>query len=578
MAFRIPLSPLVHQAAWRLDLVQQLLLMHGEDMEPSATLRSSFWEAVPVTFISRTAPHAPPAAWLPALTAAVRTEQAPWILKVLADWPLPDRIPPEAVPWLDDLISVCESQRAAMHLYRDNVASHLYEKTLRALIRLEQINRSPENSPPARLAEWLGEACHVVTLPEVCQLPRLATLARWRPSAGPLPPSPVLDAWMVFWRDLGDRSRYLPQRAIALQSLLNLTEGGLSVPGLNPDALLYRLAELIRQADPNDFTHGYLSVWQPGTFTPYSTDALRNLAEIWLEITRKTNCLRSLPARKTAWERLVAWDRMGLLDRCGIPLLPHMLTILEEERSGEVLKIISTWSPPSSISRMDSVERLINHWQTFCHQLIFEHCQAGFTGLLRLADSGLLLPEEKERCWQEYLEASRWATDKRIASFLAHLVPPHQWFARSMTIWLQKLNIPDEAIHFCVLLAVRNHLETGPPSVATRHWFRKMLRHCGEQQQPPVPFMNLPPEVLPPRGRITRLATALATGQSLLSLPETDELSAASFSLSRIPAAPMRPPGYGTSGPGELQPSPDRRFSGPPPPSEGVPGSRPTAG
>jgi hypothetical protein len=148
MAFRIPLSPLVHQAAWRLDLVQQLLLMHGEDMEPSATLRSSFWEAVPVTFISRTAPHAPPAAWLPALTAAVRTEQAPWILKVLADWPLPDRIPPEAVPWLDDLISVCESQRAAMHLYRDNVASHLYEKTLRALIRLEQINRSPENSPP----------------------------------------------------------------------------------------------------------------------------------------------------------------------------------------------------------------------------------------------------------------------------------------------------------------------------------------------------------------------------------------------------------------------------------------------
>jgi hypothetical protein len=77
------------------------------------------------------------AAWLPALAFAVSRERDALVLPEFARQPLPEPLPPEALPWRDRLIQVWEQYPAAT----------TRKKTIRlaAMVRLDRrVERLPE--------------------------------------------------------------------------------------------------------------------------------------------------------------------------------------------------------------------------------------------------------------------------------------------------------------------------------------------------------------------------------------------------------------------------------------------------
>ena len=230
----LAVSPLVCQAARNLH---RLELMAGNTAWSSNWFyRWNFWRFRQI--LVQTPDGA--AAWLPALAFAVSCEKDTDVLAELARQPLPELLPPEALPWRDRLIQVWEQYRPATP----------WGKTVRlgALVRLD---RRAE-----RLPEWLQEARQAIQAmdikPENRRL-RLAALAGWRPRLGDLPAhgdsrEAVLQ-WGQFWEELLRNYSSESDALIAATALLHLAEAGWLPAGLSPERLREEVRRRVQQCE-----------------------------------------------------------------------------------------------------------------------------------------------------------------------------------------------------------------------------------------------------------------------------------------------------------------------------------------
>jgi hypothetical protein len=198
------LSPLVRQAARNLRTVEWL--SENNTWSSDLSYRWDFWRIR--RMMVRTPDEA--AAWLPALAFAVSRENDPYILVELARQPLPEPLPPEALPWRDRLIRNWEQRPVPTE----------EEKSIR-LFALVRLDRRAE-----RLPEWLREARRAPDLGWCARHLRLAALAGWRPRPGDAPPhgdkAEAAQAWVRFWEKLYQHPGSQPDGLFAATALLHL--------------------------------------------------------------------------------------------------------------------------------------------------------------------------------------------------------------------------------------------------------------------------------------------------------------------------------------------------------------------
>jgi len=186
-------SPLVRQAAWNLHRLE-LLLMAGTFAWTNSVYYQYFWRTQRMMAVT----PEEAAAWLPAVAVTVQRETWIPVLEELTYWPLPEPLPPEAIPWRDALIQSWEQHPAATDWHKSI--------RLAALVRLD---RRAE-----RLPEWLAETRQSLDLEWYHRYFRLAGLAGWRPRPGDRPPhtgstevahgtnsTGAAPAWIRFWED-----------------------------------------------------------------------------------------------------------------------------------------------------------------------------------------------------------------------------------------------------------------------------------------------------------------------------------------------------------------------------------------
>ena len=197
-------SPLVRQAARNLHTVEWL--SENDTWRSTWFCRWYFWHTR--RMMAMTPDEA--AAWLPALAFAVSCEKDDSVLTEFARQPLPEPLPPEALPWRDALIQVWEQYPAAT----------IRKETIR-LAALVCLDRRAE-----RLPEWLREARRALDLVWYSRHFRLAALAGWRPRPGDGPPhrdkTGTAEAWVRFWEKLYQHPGSQPDGLFAATALLHL--------------------------------------------------------------------------------------------------------------------------------------------------------------------------------------------------------------------------------------------------------------------------------------------------------------------------------------------------------------------
>jgi hypothetical protein len=230
-------SPLVRQAARNLRTVEWL--SENNTWRSNWFCRWYFWSTRRI--MAMTPDEA--AAWLPALAFAVSCEKDDDVLFELVRQPLPEPLPPEALPWRDRLIQVWEQYRP--------VTDGGETIRLAALVRLD---RRAE-----RLPEWLREARRALDLWWYDRDFRLAALASWRPRPGDAPPhgdkAEAAQAWVRFWEE-----RYRPpgSELASLRAFPGAAAGGVppvdaavvcqhvSGPAGSPDIAVFRSSRRFR--------------------------------------------------------------------------------------------------------------------------------------------------------------------------------------------------------------------------------------------------------------------------------------------------------------------------------------------
>ena len=281
-------SPLVRQAARNLHRIELLT------ENPAWTdwfYRSYFWHSRRMMAV--TPDEA--AAWLPALAFAISCESDAPVLAELARWPIPERLPPEALPWRAALIRSWEQQRAATS----------WGETIR-LAALVRLDRRVE-----RLPEWLREARQAPDLGWYDRPLCLAALAGWRPRPGDAPPhgdkAEAAQAWVRFWEKRYRTPGSKLDGLIAAVALLHLAEAGWLLSGPCPERLREEFRQRVQQVQP--WTTSYLerSVLRMvlGSVPAGSTIPEQQRQEIaaWLELTRGDVDWKK---REAVWEMLAA--------------------------------------------------------------------------------------------------------------------------------------------------------------------------------------------------------------------------------------------------------------------------------
>jgi len=563
-------SPLIRQTARNLHTVEWL--SENNTWRSDSSYRWYFWRTRRMMAI--TPDEA--AAWLPALAFAVSCEKDANVLPEFAWWPLPDPLPPEAIPWRDRLIRSWEQCRPAT----------TWEKTIR-LAALVRLDRRAE-----RLPEWLTEARRARDLVGYDRYLHLAALAGWRPRPGDAPPhgdkAEAAQAWVRFWEERYRTPSSKLDGLIAAAALLHLAEAGWLPSGPSPERLREEFHQRVQQVQPWTTSYHEQSVLRM-LLASVPADASapeRRQQDIrkWLELTHENV---SWEKREAVWEMLAAWQREGVLERCGGSLAPDLARALEWEDYGDVLIAMAGYVPGLAEVRAhpEAMRAIIARWKALSRSDNRRIRRTAWVARWNFLRAGVLTAEEQERFGADYVEAIRSEDDRELLA-LAQITPPGTF---PVAIWTRRLLDQDDrrrlaaglAIHDWLvevmegtsgewrvasgkeangewrvedhhsLLATRCSLLTTRYSLLaiTRRQMRQVLRRAGQEgagNRPVALFVNLPPEVLPDFRRLRKIETALAAGQ----MPPRADAAAKNRAtpravLARLPEAHPRtgPPG-----------------------------------
>jgi len=517
-------SPLVRQAARNLHTVEWL---SGNDTwRPNWLCRWNFWRIR--RMMARTPGEA--AAWLPALAFAVSCEKDPAVLPEFAWQPLPEPLPPEALPWRDALIQVWEQYPAATTL----------EKTIR-LAALVRLDRRAEPLP-----EWLREARRALDLAPEDRRLRLAALAGWRPRPGDGPPyrgkRGTAQAWVRFWKERYRTPGSELDGLIAAAALLHLAEAGWLPSGPSPERLREEFHQWMQQVQPWTTSYHERSVLRMvlGSVPAGSTIPEQQRQEIaaWLELTRKNV---GWEKREAVWEMLVAWQQEGVLERCGGSLAPDLTRALEWEDYGDVLIAMAGYVPGLAEVRAhpEAMRAIIARWEALSRNDDWEICQAAWVARWNFLRVGVLTAEEQGRFGADYVNAVKFEPAATALLTLAQITPPGMF---PLATWAGRLSNQNDWRRLVARLAIHGCL-VDMASGGQRRQVRQALRRAGQDTGagPIAPFVNLPPEVWPDFRRLREIETALAAGQ----MPPPPDAAAENRSapravLARLPEAHPR--------------------------------------
>jgi len=519
-------SPLVRQAARNLRTVE--CLSENGTWRPDWFCRQYFWRTR--RMMARTPDEA--TAWLPALAFAVSCEKDADVLAELARQPLPEPLPPEALPWRDRLIQVWEQYPA----------DTTWKKTIRlaALVRLDQ--------RAERLPEWLREARRALDLAPENRHLRLAALAGWRPRPGDTPPhggkAEAAQAWVRFWEKRYRTSRSEPNGLIAAAALLHLAEAGWLPSGPSPERLREEFRQRVQQW-PVSYHERSVLLMSLASFSAGSPSPEQQDITGWLELTRKDVDWKK---REAVWEMLIAWQREGVLERCGGSLAPDLARALEWERDGDVLRAMAGYIPGAVevSAHPEAMRAVVAHWETRSRDGYWDFCLAAWVARWNLLRAGALTAEEQALFGADYVETIGAENSRNVLLALARITPPGTF---PLAIWTRRLSDQDDRCRLAARLAiygwlvevtegasgewrvVRKRVANGEWRVEahhsllttrysllaiTRRQVRQVLRRAGQEgtdNRPVTPFVNLPPEVLPDFRRLHEIETALAAGQ-----------------------------------------------------------------
>jgi hypothetical protein len=526
--------PLARQAARNLHTVEWL---SGNDTWRSAWFcRWYFWRTR--RMMAMTPDEA--AAWLPALAFAVSREKDPYILAELARRPLPEPLPPEALPWRDRLIRSWEQYRPAT----------ARGKTIRlsALVRLD---RRVE-----RLPEWLREARRALDLAPKNRRPRLSALAGWRPRPGDSPPlgdkAEAAQAWVRFWEERYRTPDSELEGFIAAAALLHLAEAGWLPSGPSPERLREEFRQRVRQCPASCDERSVLRMLLASVPADASSPEQQDI-KAWLELTHENV---DWEKREAVWEMLAAWQLEGVLERGGIGrgrlpepplLLPALARTLEWERDGAVLRAMAGYVPDLAEVRAhpEAARAVVARWEALSRNDDWLIRQAAWVARWNLWRAGVLTVEEQGRFGADYVKAIGAEYDRDVLLALAQITPPGTF---PLAIWTRRLSGQDDRRRLAAHLAIHGWLVDMASGGQSRQ-VRQVLRRAGQEGTDAgtvAPFINLPPEVLPDSRRLLEIETALAAGH----LPPPPDAGAGNRPIprtvpARLPEAQPRmgPPG-----------------------------------
>jgi len=548
-------SPLVCQAARNLHTVEWL---SGNDTWRFNWLcRRDFWRTR--RMMARTPDEA--AAWLPALAFAVSCEKDADVLAELARQPLPEPLPPEAIPWRAALIRSWERQRAATS----------WGKTVR-LAALVRLDRRAE-----RLPEWLREARRALDLAPENRHLRLAALAGWRPRPGDAPPhgdkAEAAQAWVRFWEERYRTPGSGLNGLLAATALLHLAEAGWLPSGPSPERLREELRQRVRQCpisyDDRSVLRMLLSSIPADISTP---ERWRRDVTEWLELTHENvGWAIQWERRKAVWDLLAAWQRESVLERCGIDgeqlqelsLLPDLARALECEEYSEILRAMAGYIPGAVevSAHPEAMRAIIARWEALSRKANRQVRFAAWVARWNLRRAGVLTAEEQARFGADYVEVIGAENNRDVLLVLARITPPGTF---PLAIWTRRLSDKDDRRRLAAQLAIHGWLvgvmeeasgewrvASGSSLLATRYSLlatrrrqvRQVLRRAeqeGTDAGTVAPFVNLPPEVLPDFRRLREIETALAAGQMPPPDAAAKNRSAPRAVLARLPEAHPR--------------------------------------
>jgi len=493
-------SPLVRQAARNLRTVGWL--SENDTWRSDWLCRQYFWSTRRIMAV--TPDEA--AAWLPALAFAVSCEEDADVLDEFARWPLPEPLPPEALPWRDRLIRSWEQYRPAT----------TWEKTicLSALVRLD---RRVE-----RLPEWLREARRAPDLEGYDRYRRLAALAGWRPRPGDGPPhgekAEAAQAWVRFWEERYRTPGSKLDDLIAAAALLHLAEAGWLPSGPSPERLREEFRQRVQQWPVFYHERSVLRMLLASVPADASAPERRQQDIMaWLKLTRGDVDWKK---REVVWDMLATWQREGVLERSGrgqLPepprLLPDLARTLEWERDSDVLRAMAGYIPgPVEVSaHPEAVRAVVARWEALSRNGDWEIRQAAWVGRWNFLRAGVLTAEEQGRFGADYVEAIGSENDRDVLLALARITPPGTF---PLAIWTRRLSDQNDRRRLAAHLAIHDWL-VDMAGGGQRRQVRQVLRRAGQETDAGTgaPFVNLPPDVLSDFRRLHEIETALAAGQ-----------------------------------------------------------------
>jgi hypothetical protein len=547
-------SPLARQAARNLRTVEWLSENNIWSFDPS--YRWDFWRTRRMMAV--TPDEA--AAWLPALAFAVSCEKDAGVLPEFAWWPLPEPLPPEALPWRDRLIRSLEQHRPATSWGKTILLS--------ALVRLD---RRVE-----RLPEWLREARRPLDLGWYDRHLRLAALAGWRPRAGDGPPHRgkrgAAQAWGRFWEELYKSPDM--DGLIATAALLHLAEAGWLPSGPSPERLRAEFRQRVQQGPASYHKRSVLRMLLSSIPADVSTpERWRRDVTEWLKLTGKDI---GWDKREAVWEMLATWQQEGVLERSGrgrLPgpplLLPELARTLEWERNDYVLLAVAGYVPEAAEVRAhpEAARAVVARWEALSRSDNGRIRQIAWVARSNLMRAGVLTAEEQGRFSSDYVDAVTFEPEVTALLMLAQITPPGMF---PLVTWAGRLSDQGDGCRLAAHLAIHGWLvdmasgseasgewrvASGSSLPATRQYgqfpelplrlaitrrqMRQVLRRAGQEgagNRPVAPFVNPPPEVLPDSRRLREIETALAAGH----LPPSPDAPAKNRATPR--AVPARLP------------------------------------
>jgi len=543
-------SPLVRQAARNLRTVEWL--SENNTWSYDSFYRWNFWR----TWRTMAMTPDEAATWLPAVAVAVQWDAKTLVLDELTRWPIPEPLPPEALPWRDRLIQVWEQYRPVTD----------GGKTIR-LAALVRLDRRVE-----RLPEWLREARRARDLWWYDRDFRLAALAGWRPRPGDAPPhgdkAEAAQAWVRFWEKRYQTSRSEPNGLIAATALLHLAEAGWLPSGPSPEQLRKEFRQRVQQWLVSCH-EGLVLLMSLASFSAGSPSPEQQDITGWLELTRKDVDWRK---REAVWGMLVAWQRESVLERGGIgrgrpqelSLLPALARTLEWERNDDVLLAMAGYIPGAAeVSAHPKAARaVVARWEALSRSDNGRIRQAARVARWNFLRAGVLTAEEQGRFGADYVDAVKFEPEVTALLTLAQITPPGTF---PLATWAGRLSDQNDRRRLAAHLAIHGWLvgvmegasgewrvASGSSLLATRYsrlaTHRRQVRQVLRRAEQGVtdagtvaPFVNLPTKVLPDFRRLREIETALAAGH----LPPSPDAAAENRAtpravLARLPEAHPR--------------------------------------